>query len=299
LIDLEDFRLRFGLRLPALLVYIACVFVVAPSCPAQQQIREAGLDVVVWLPDAKTTTAPSGEWPVIVFSHGYGGSNRQSTFLMKALADAGYAVFAPNHQDAGFGSSNAKVPLPQAPFRKPNLWTDDTYADRRNDIERLLDGLSHDPRYGKPPYDWQHVGLAGHSLGGYTILGLAGAWPEWKDGRVKAVLALSPYSVPFIARQTLSNITVPVMYQGGTWDVGLTPFIVKPNGAYDQTNAPKYYVEFRGAGHLAWTDLRQTDHAAIAMYSVAFFDHVFKGKPFPQDLNGSQNYLSMIRQQEK
>ena len=32
--------------------------------------------------------------------------------------------------------------------------------------------------------------LAGHSLGGYTVLALAGAWPSWKLANVRAVLAL-------------------------------------------------------------------------------------------------------------
>ena len=52
-----------------------------------------------------------------------------------------------------------------------------------------------------------------------------------------------------------SGLDAPVMYQGGTRDIGITPFINKGNGAYPQSPAPKYYVEFDGAGHFAWTDL--------------------------------------------
>lgn len=284
-------------RLRELFCCIGFVLALAPWCRAEQHLKIAGLDVAVWLPDAQTTTAPSEAWPVIIFSHGYTGSNTQSVFLMRALADSGYAVFAPDHQDAGWEGLNSSLRPPQVPFRSPSKWTDATYADREKDIERLLDALSHDSRFGAAPFDWNHVGLAGHSLGGYTVLGLAGAWPTWKDPRIKAVLALSPYSMPFLERKTLSNITVPVMYQGGTRDFGITPFTIMRNGAYDQTTAPKYFVEFQGAGHLAWTDLRATDHALIVEYSVAFFDHVLKGKPFPQTLNGTPDGVAMFRQQ--
>ncbi len=47
------------------------------------------------------------------------------------------------------------------------------------------------------------IGAAGHSLGGYTVVGLGGGWPRWKDGRIRAVLALSPYVQPFMAQHSL------------------------------------------------------------------------------------------------
>jgi hypothetical protein len=67
------------------------------------------------------------------------------------------------------------------------------------------------------------------------------------------------------------------MYQGGTWDVGITPFVIAPGGAYDETPAPAYFVEFRDAGHFAWTDLRSTFHDDINYYGGAFLDRYVKG----------------------
>ena len=51
-------------------------------------------------------------------------------------------------------------------------------------------------------------------------------------------------------------------------------FAVSPPapGAYDRSSSPKYYVEFSGAGHFAWTDLNPKFQALIVRYSVAFFD---------------------------
>jgi pimeloyl-ACP methyl ester carboxylesterase len=94
---------------------------------------------------------------------------------------------------------------------------------------------------------------------------------------VKAVLALSPYSTPFDAHETIGGLAVPVMFQGGTRDVGITPQLAKAGGTYDGAPSPKYFVEFNGAGHFAWTDLRSTFHESIDAYSIAFMDRYVKG----------------------
>jgi predicted dienelactone hydrolase len=104
---------------------------------------------------------------------------------------------------------------PQPDVFKPETWNDSTFADRRNDLKALIDGmLSH--RELQRVIDAQSIGAAGHSLGGYTVVGMAGGWASWADARIRAVLALSPYVMPFQVRQTLGNVRVPLMYQGGT-----------------------------------------------------------------------------------
>jgi predicted dienelactone hydrolase len=237
------------------------------------------LEVAAWLPESSTP----GPWPLLVFSHGFDGCNTQITFLMEALAKGGYAVFAPNHRDSSCAAMMWPT-RPEAPFGEVSEWSDATFRDRRNDIKRLLDGLASDPHYRSAPFDWQHVGLVGYSLGGYTVLGVAGAWGSWKDGRVKAVLALAPYTAPFVEQDTLGGLAAPVMYQGGTRDTGATPYVMKAGGAYDRSPAPKYFVEFEGAGHYAWTNLNETMQEPIIEYALAFFDRCFKGKDFPKRL---------------
>jgi predicted dienelactone hydrolase len=200
----------------------------AESSIPRQNLNIAGLTVAFWRPP---DNAPK-PWPIIVFSHGFHGCDTQSTFLMEALAAAGYAVFAPNHRDAACGNLRAWLKPPDPAFRKPDEWSDATYRDRAEDIEKLIDALTADPTYDAPPYESREVGLVGHSLGGYTVLGLGGAWPSWKDSRVKAIVALSPYSNPFVRHRTLGAMGAPVMYQGGTRDCGITAFVAKGDGAY-------------------------------------------------------------------
>ncbi len=120
----------------------------------------------------------------------------------------------------------------------------------------------------------------GHSLGGYTVLGLAGAWPEWRDPRFKAVLALAPYSLPFMTKETLGKIGIPTMYMGGTGDMLISAETVAQS--YAMTPAPKYLVILNGAGHFSFTELNMTHQATIAAYAAGFFDRTLKEKPAPR-----------------
>ena len=144
--------------------------------------------------------------------------------------------------------------------------------------------------------DWSRLGLAGHSLGGYTVLGLCGAWPSWKLSGVKAVLALSPYSQPFILHKTLADLSVPVMYQGGTWDYGATPGMEKSGLSYEQSPAPKYYVEFKQAGHLPGPTLaRASFRREIIAYSLAFMNHYVKGEPAERLLTQASPAVAQVQ----
>jgi predicted dienelactone hydrolase len=272
------------------------------SCASRavERVTIGGREVAMWLPSG---SAAEAGYPLVVFSHGFRGCDTQSIFLMEAFARNGYVVLAPNHGDAGCGSDGAStmierqgargMPLPSESFRSGEEWSEQTYRDRAEDIEAVLNAVLREKTWHNVRIDAQRIALAGHSLGGYTVLGLAGARPSWRDVRVKAVLALSPFCAPYLAKGDLGRLHVPVMYQGGTRDVGITPTVRRPKGAFDQSSPPKYYVEFNGAGHLAWTGLNPRFHRAIEEYSVAFLDRYLKPdttdrltpllqKPFPR-----------------
>jgi predicted dienelactone hydrolase len=259
-------------------VITICLALGCATLPAKtrESVSIAGLNVAVWEQPA-AASVPAAARPVIIFSHGFHGCYIQSDFLMTALAAAGYIVFAPNHRDATCAAGRGSwLERPALPFGQPARWDDSTYRNRAEDIRLLIAALHTDSRFADR-LDWSRLALAGHSLGGYTVLGLAGAWPSWKLPEIKAVLALSPYVQPFLARGTLGGLTVPVMYQGGTRDWGITPALRGSSGAYDQTPKPKYFIEFKNATHLAWTDLGSRDRPAITAYSLGFLDDYDRG----------------------
>lgn len=252
------------------------------------EIIIAGRQVAMWKPAGN---APPDGYPLILFSHGFTGCGTQTVFLTEALAEAGYFVLAPDHHDAACGPGHEgklfeklSTMRSEQPFHNPDAWSEATYRNRGADLEAILDTILTEKSFQGVPIDSGRVGLAGHSLGGYTVLASAWAWPSWKDRRVKAVLALSPYCAPFIKKGDLGHLDVPVMYQGGTLDIGISPFVRRPGGAYDLTSAPKYFLDITGAGHFAWTNLNTSYQSLINEYAVAFFDRYLKGKSNPDPL---------------
>ncbi|MDX2105122.1 MAG: dienelactone hydrolase family protein [Candidatus Melainabacteria bacterium] len=229
----------------------------------------AGMKVATWMPDESAYPAP-----LILFSHGYHGINVQCGFAKKLLAQNGYIVVAPNHKDAiGAPGSLAIHPI----FARTKKWNHSTFEYRADDIKNLLAYLKEDPQW-RDKIDWDKIGICGTSLGGYTVLGLAGAWPEQKLPEAKCVLAQAPFTKPLLEKDLLARIDIPVMYQGGGLDF-LTPEIRKKGGAYDSTPSPAYYVEFKRATHLFWSVLnfskkRQNE---MSYYNLAFFDKYLKG----------------------
>jgi pimeloyl-ACP methyl ester carboxylesterase len=120
------------------------------------------------------------------------------------------------------------------------------------------------------------MALVGHSLGGYTVLGLAGAWSGWGMDGIAAVVALAPFVQPFSRGGKPAGIGVPVLYQVGDKDGLVTPAF-EEMGFYAATPAPACRITYRGAGHLAWTDLQSDFHAATAATTAAFLRSVFAG----------------------
>jgi predicted dienelactone hydrolase len=281
------------LRQLVLLLSFLSVFCLGAASAAQavtfQKLEIDGIRVAAWLPSgagSRTTT--------VIFSHSFGGCNTAHTFVLEAMANAGYAVFAPEHSDSMCDRRNITKPIQlAAPLYSPELWNAQSHADRRDDIKKLLDMLPQQREF--KSLDWNKTVLAGHSLGGYVALGMAGAFPEWKDDRVKFVIAMSPYAKPFLLRQTIANIGVPVMYQGGSSD-WLNDDIKITNGLYAQTVAPKMYVELARASHLVWSSTGGDVYKRpIIDYTVAFLDYYIKGKPLPEELLNNDGTVSDLR----
>jgi len=279
-----------------------------PTTSAETQFRYPGSLTSSMALDAPV--AACARYPLVVFSHGFGGCGVQSAFFTEELARAGYIVVAPDHNDA-----LCKVDQPlrgnflrrgKERFVTPGKWTDATYRDRADDIRLALDEILRDPRFG-PSIDASRIGAAGHSLGGYTILGLSGARASWKDDRIKAALVMSPYLTPYLTAGTLPSVHIPLMYVGGTGDFTITPRVRRSGGAYDVSNSPKYWVEFAGVYHLDFSNIvcrtygsipacleKSASARLINAYGIAFFNRYLKGQSEPL-LDRSNSELAEYR----
>lgn len=99
--------------------------------------------------------------PVILLSHGFGGTAGIMGWFGIALARDGYIVIAVDHP-----GNNAVDRMTVAGAR---LWWD-----RVEDLRSALAAIGRDPAIG-PQLDWDRVGVAGFSAGGFTALVAAGA----------------------------------------------------------------------------------------------------------------------------
>jgi dienelactone hydrolase len=233
--------------------------------------------------------------PLVVFSHGWGGCALQSIFITEELARAGYVVAAPDHADAACAIGSDEVNLGRLrvdrSFLDPAGWDERSEIGRLHDLRAAIARVAADPQLARIA-DTSRIGAVGHSLGGYAALGLAGGWPSWKTPQVRAVLALSPYALPFLAHGTLPRLQVPVMYQGAALDWGMTTSLEGPQGAYAASAPPKYFVRLAGGTHFEWTNLlcagtadapsclRARPNAALIVgYGTAFLDRHLKGRP--------------------
>ena len=101
-----------------------------------------------------------GKFPLILLSHGTGGSAPMLAWLGTALAAHGYVAAAVNHP-----GNNALESYTPEGF---SLWWE-----RTKDLSEVIDHLLADPDFGSR-IDPQRIGAAGFSLGGYTMIEMAG-----------------------------------------------------------------------------------------------------------------------------
>jgi predicted dienelactone hydrolase len=103
--------------------------------------------------------AAEGKYPLVLLSHGMYGNHRNQAWLASELTHAGYIVAAIDHP----GTSTFQRDADHA----RELW------ERPRDITRTIDYILADPAY-SGHVDAENIFMAGHSLGGFTAVALAG-----------------------------------------------------------------------------------------------------------------------------
>jgi predicted dienelactone hydrolase len=99
--------------------------------------------------------------PVILFSHGFGGTARMMGWFTTVLAQQGYVVIAVDHPG---NNGIDKMTIAGATM----FW------DRPGDLQAALDAVAADPLI-SPHLDLRRLGVAGFSAGGFTALAAGGA----------------------------------------------------------------------------------------------------------------------------
>jgi predicted dienelactone hydrolase len=253
----------------------------------KDQARSRSIPVLIYLP-SNTTAAP-----VILFSHGLGGTREGSRFLGKHWAARGYVAVFMQHA----GSDDAvwrKKPLSERMTAMRQAAGLDNFMLRVKDVPAVIDQLEKwnrdDGHELKGRLDLGQLGMSGHSFGAVTAQAVSGqrfpvSGTTLTELRIKAAIAFSP-SAPKVGtvEQAFGEVKIPWMLMTGTKDVSpignadvksrLSVFTALPAGN-------KYEVVLNNAEHSAFTDRalpgdrekrNPNHHRAIEALSTAFWD---------------------------
>lgn len=179
-----------------------------------ERIGQYSLDVSI------NSALKEGVYPLIIISHGSGGSHLLYRTLAYHLASNGFIVGMPEH-----------------PFNNRN----------NNKLAGTVENLENRPRHLSIAINWffnskkfskflkpNSVSIIGHSMGGYTALAVAGGMPTsfpnesldgqtrkinvTNDSRIKALVLLAPAAVWFREKGALSKVDIPILMLAGEKD---------------------------------------------------------------------------------
>ncbi len=234
--------------------------------------------------------------PVVVFSHGLGGSRENSPYLGEHWAAHGYvAVFVqhPGSDESVWkegGAGQGFSALKAAASAKSLL-------QRIADIPFVLDQLEKwNVEEGHPlrgSMDLEKIGMCGHSFGAVTTQAMMGQVfagdRTVADPRFDAFLPMSPSSGRGLpAAEAFAKIDAPVLCMTGTEDDSPIQPEVTPASRREVYAAlplgDKYQLVFEGGGHFVFSDVKRHDeqrlarhHEAIQLLSTRFWDAYLKG----------------------
>ena len=257
--------------------------------------RNRDIPVRIYLP---AQTQPE---PVVLFSHGLGGSRAGNVFMGEHWAARGYVAVFVQHP----GSDDSvweNVPVSERMQAMKSAASLDNFVLRVQDIPAVLDQLERWDTWTADKssvlsgrMNLKEVGMSGHSFGAVTTEAVSGedlpfTGKEFTDPRIKAAIAFSP-SPPRAGNpeKAFGSVGIPWMLMTGTEDVA-------PIGDMNVQSrlkvfpalhgAPKYQVVLFGAEHSAFTDRplpgdheprNPNHHRVILALSTAFWDAYLRG----------------------
>ncbi|QGJ68862.1 putative dienelactone hydrolase [Planctomycetales bacterium 10988] len=204
--------------------------------------------------------------PVVLFSHGLGGSRENNGYLGNYWAEGGFiAVFM---QHAGSDSEVWKnVPLTQIMSAMKKAANYQSFQSRIGDVSFVIDQLEAwnrepgHPLYGK--LDLEHLGMSGHSYGSVTTLSVTERrFPfnqSLAEPRIDAFIAFSPQPGQRLSpERAFGEVRQPILCMTGTEDGNVIDPRVTPELRREVYKAlppgDKYELCFDGGTHAAFSD---------------------------------------------
>lgn len=238
--------------------------------------------------------------PVVLFSHGLGGSREGSAYLGRHWSARGYVAVFLQHPGSDEGvwrdvPKAKRLAAMNEAASLPNLLL------RMRDVPVVLDQLATWHRQtghalaGRLNLD--RVGMSGHSFGAVTTQAvsgqsLPGSGPRFTDARIKAALPMSP-SPPRRGdpAPAFASVQIPWLLMTGTRDtspIGGQTVESRLNVYPHLPDMAKYELVLHNAEHSAFTERplpgesgrrNPNHHRAILALSTAFWDTHLRADP--------------------
>lgn len=206
-----------------------------------------------------------GRHPLVILSHGSGGSAFGHADTAVVLARRGYVVATVHHRGNAFDDDR-------------NAGTERMWRNRPAQLSATLDHVLAAPELADR-LDGERIGALGFSAGGYTVLVAAGgvaelgriaahcrtppagerfcqlgnaetqARVEARDPRIRAAVLMAPVGVPF-SKDGLAGVTIPIRLYRAERDEQIAASQV--DGVRDRLPVPPEYEVVREAGHFAF-----------------------------------------------
>ncbi len=276
-----------------------------------------------WHDDARNRDVPvkiyypekgDGPFPVIIFSHGLGGSREGYEYLGRYWAGCGFVSVHVQHLGSDEAVWKNAPPGGIGAALGKSLTDVNNAINRGKDIPFAIDQVlklntaADSPLRGK--LDTVNIGMSGHSFGGWATMALAGeefgpAKMSTPDMRIKAGVEMSAPAPPPAERgnTALEKITIPIFHMTGTLDdspIGDTK-AVERRILFDKTDhAETCLVIFNGADHMTFSGHiipRPSDeefHPLICAGSIAFWDAYLQGNAAAKDWLYNGGFATLI-----
>lgn len=182
-------------------------------------------------------------YPVVLFSHGFGGLRYQSMDYTSHLASRGYVVIAPDHPGRMLGDV---LPCMFSPALEgcdlSSMYGDDPAVD---DLAAARAWVEAGGEFLAGYIDPERIALSGHSAGAGSTAGVGA------DGTYDALLLMAGGA----------STTSPSLFMDGSCDAYATEESIFAAAAAS-TDADA--ISIQGAGHLAFSDLCQLELGTLA-----------------------------------
>jgi dienelactone hydrolase len=275
----------------------------------------------LYMPTAQANAA-TAKVPLVVFSHGIGGSREGYTYLGRYLAANGIAALHLQHpgsdRSVWFGNPIMMV------SRLQNAAKETEAIDRARDISFALDRVLGDAQLAGR-IDANRIAAAGHSYGANTTLLVAGARVEregkvldFRDSRIKAAVVIS--APPFYGEgdpaRILGGIQIPTLHITATGDEIKIPGYYSGSSdrvaVYEATSAQqpgarKMLAVFKEGSHSMFTDrlgtggneLNPQVKIATRELKLAYLKAVFNNEPTSKLTQWSERHAPLIARVEQ